>query len=475
MIAAIPLACKKASGAAPQGSSLNALIKPRERADLSLQSPLWAVAVAYLFRLSLLWLIHREHDAYQSLFFPVSNETWNVAWSLASGRGFSAPLPGMHGPTAWLAPGYPAILALALKLFHMDVYAARIVGLALNCTASALTCLPIYAIGEKLFSRKVGLASCWVWVFLPMSVVFPLEWLWDQSFSALFLALLVWMTLSLEPESSAARWAGYGLGWAAGVLMNPALGAVVPFLLLWLGTKRSKGNFLWRPLALTVVAFLIGVLPWTVRNYGAFGQFVAVKSNFGLEFWLGNNPEVKRNWTPGQHPNNDSEQMRQLQQIGELNYMKAKQKQAVQFITAHPGAFAMSCFGRFADTWTGKADVPSDRFIFMLRAGRPYLLFSTAFSVLALAGFVLACRTCASKAAPVWIAVVVFPSVYYVTHTGLRYRHPIDPVLTVLATYAVAYAVAAASAWAVERRSSRSVGSPDNLAGQLAQQEQARR
>ena len=416
-----------------------------------------------MLRLSLLWLIHREHDAYQSLFFPVSNETWNVAWSLASGKGFSAPLQGMNGPTAWLAPGYPAILALGLKLFHMDVYAGRVIGLALNCTASALTCLPIYAIGEKLFSRRVGLASSWVWACLPMSILFPLEWLWDQSFSALFLAALVWMTLSLGSESSAARWAAYGLAWAAAVLMNPALGAVLPFYLMWLSAKRLHNTSRLRPLTLSLGALLLGVLPWTVRNYTAFGQFVAIKSNFGLEFWLGNNPEVKRNWTPGQHPNNDGEQMRQLQQLGELNYMKAKQEQAVQFIAARPFTFLKSCLGRFADTWTGKADVPSDRFIFMLRAGRAYLLFSTTFSILGLLGLVLAWRICASNAAPVGIAVLVFPCVYYITHTGLRYRHPIDPVLTVLATYAVAYAVSAVSAWRAERRASRSVGSPGRL------------
>ena len=38
---------------------------------------------------------------------------------------------------------------------------------------------------------------------------------------------------------------------------------------------------------------VLGIVPWTARNYAAFGQLVPVKSNFGLEFWLGNNPDVK--------------------------------------------------------------------------------------------------------------------------------------------------------------------------------------
>jgi len=132
--------------------------------------------------------------------------------------------------------------------------------------------------------------------------------------------------------------------------------------------------------------FFLGVLPWTARNYFAFGQLVPIKSTFGLEFWLGNNPEVKRNWSPGNHPNNDGEQMRQLVHFGEMSYMKAKQRQAVLFMEAHPATFAKFCLGRLADTWTGNADVPWDRFVFMLHAGEAYLIFSSAFSVLALAG-----------------------------------------------------------------------------------------
>jgi hypothetical protein len=99
----------------------------------------------------------------------------------------------------------------------------------------------------------------------------------------------------------------------------------------------------------------------------------------------------------------------------------------------------------------------------MLHAGRAYLIFSSAFSLLALGGVLLASRSSGSEAAPLWIAVLVFPATYYVTHTGLRYRHPIDPMLTLLATYAVAYAVSAVSNRWQARRTSRSVGSPDSL------------
>jgi hypothetical protein len=41
----------------------------------------------------------------------------------------------------------------------------------------------------------------------------------------------------------------------------------------------------------------------------------------------------------------------------------------------------------------------------------------------------LRCNACIF---PVIVFPLVFPVVYYLTHTSLRYRHPIDPVLMIL-------------------------------------------
>ncbi|HSC44201.1 MAG TPA: hypothetical protein VLC94_00145, partial [Candidatus Acidoferrum sp.] len=38
---------------------------------------------------------------------------------------------------------------------------------------------------------------------------------------------------------------------------------------------------------------------------------------------------------------------------------------------------------------------------------------------------------------PLAVFPVLFPAIYYVTHTSLRYRHPIDPLLLLLTAFAV--------------------------------------
>jgi len=43
-------------------------------------------------------------------------------------------------------------------------------------------------------------------------------------------------------------------------------------------------------------------------------------------------------------------------------------------------------------------------------------------------------------AIPYLVFPVLFPVVYYLTHTSLRYRHPIDPFLILLTVYSLATA-----------------------------------
>lgn len=413
----------------------------KDRFAGAMQSPMPAFVAAFLLRMSLLWAIHRDRDAHQFLFFPTSHEAWNVAWAMVLGNGFSSPLAGMHGPTAWVAPAYPVLIALGLKLSSNDGYAAMVLCLSLNCLASALTCWPIYGIGKKIGGHQVGLASCWLWVFLPTAIIFPLEWLWDPSFSAFLLALLIYWTLKLAAAPSTLPWVGYGLLWGISILMNPAVGILFPFLLLWLVQHRWRGHLPWRSQAASAVLFLaLSLLPWTARNYAAFGKLIPIKDNFGLELWLGNNPGVKRNWSPNYHPVADKHEMQQLLQLGEADYMQGKQREAAEFIEAHPAVFLKLAVNRFADTWTGIGDVPSDRWVSALRCGTAYIWITSALSLLAFAGLYLVWRSFGWEAAPIWIAPIVFPMTYYLTHSILRYRHPIDPVLTVLAVYAMARA-----------------------------------
>jgi hypothetical protein len=38
---------------------------------------------------------------------------------------------------------------------------------------------------------------------------------------------------------------------------------------------------------------------------------------------------------------------------------------------------------------------------------------------------------------PLAVCLLLFPIPYYITHTSLRYRHPIDPFMVILTAYAI--------------------------------------
>ena len=422
------------------------------------QFPMLPVLVAFLLRMFLLWLIHRDGDAHELLFFPTSHEAWNVANSLALGKGFSSPLAGMHGPTAWVAPAYPWLISLALRTSRHNDFTAVILCQILNCVASALTCWPIYGIARKIGNHEIGIASSWLWVFLPTAVIFPLEWLWDPSFAAFFLALLIYWTLDLPAAGSVLAWAGYGTLWGIAVLMNPAVGILFPFLLFWLVQHRWRDQWPWMRQAMAATFFFVLCLaPWTIRNYAAFGKLIPIKNNFGLELWLGNNPDVKRNWSPTHHPGSDVEGMQELLQVGEAKFMQMKQREALAYIEGHPGTFLKATLDRFVDTWTGLSDVPTDRWVSALHAGSAYIWITSALSLFSFTGLYMVWRSMGWEAAPIWIVSLIFPITYYITHSILRYRHPIDPVLTILAVHALSQARSYAARRLVSRTSSSAV------------------
>jgi hypothetical protein len=399
-----------------------------------LRSSTLAVVVAYVLRMALLWLSHHKEAAHPML-QVLGLEEGRVAWSLATGKGFFGPFPGYEAVTAWLAPVYPFLWAICLKLWHLNSEALILLSQTMNCAFSAATCWPIFAIGKKLFGEKVGLASTWVWVFLPYAILMPLEWTWDQSLAALILALIVDATLRLRESMSPLSWSGYGLLWALAALVNPALCGLLPFLLAWLIFQRWRSGVMSPALyARVALMFVLAVLPWTIRNYYAVDGWVFVKSNFGLELWIGNHPA---SYTKELHPMFSFPERFRLIMEGETDYNRGKLRMAVAYIKAHPREFIKKSWSRVLDTWSARDDSWVDGWIAALDLSREDIWLCTAFSAASFAGLLLALRTCGMESLPLAMCIVVFPIPYYITHTALRYRHPIDPFLTIFAVYAI--------------------------------------
>jgi Dolichyl-phosphate-mannose-protein mannosyltransferase len=365
-------------------------------------------------------------------------ETGRIASSIASGQGFSSPLQGPSGPTAWLPPVYPYLLAGIFSVFGIYSSTSALVALTLSSLFSALTCVTIFYIGNKTFGPKVAAWAAWSWAFFPYAVFWSTNWVWATSLSALLFSLICLSALHLERYNSGRAWFGFGVLWAVIGLTDTALLSILPFFVGWLYYRLSRqGVALPRAISACAVGFLLILTPWLIRNYLIFGEFVFIKSNFGLELHLGNY-EGSTGLSGGRllHPAGNEHEFEKFRRMGELSYIEEQKRQALEFIVGHPGTFIWLTLKRVVYFWTGNSQLLQ---IFPLSgrfAAARYVLF-TSVSVLAFVGLLLAFRN-RNPVVPLFaIALTIFPLVYYVTHPTPRYRHTIEPAMVLLAVYAI--------------------------------------
>jgi hypothetical protein len=387
-----------------------------------------------------------------------SQETGSIASALANGKGFSSPFGKETGPTAWLTPAYPLVVAGVFRVFGVQTRASFFGVFFLNALFSSAVCLAIFRAGKRIGGLGVGSAAAWMWAILPNAVMMPFEWIWDTSLTALLAATILWATLELGDSARWRDWCGYGLLWGFALMTNPALASLLPFLLGW-ATYRAKREthapITGQALAAAGIAFLCCV-PWTVRNYLRFHQLVPLRSNFPLELYIGNNNNYATRqyvWPP---KINKSVELLRYFKLGETAFMEEERRKALEFIRAHPKIFMQLNEVRFVTFWTGLPE-PVDGFIHAdSELVRVILVCNTLAALGGLAGILVMVLRRSPYAFPVAVYPIVFPVVYYVTHPNLRYRHPIDAVVLLL------LAVAVRGMWRIRRgRLERANGSDE--------------
>lgn len=379
-------------------------------------------------------------------------ETGRIARAVAAGLGYSSPLVVESGPTAWMPPLFPLLLAGVFKLFGIMSFKSFLVITALDCAFSALTAWVIFAIAQRAFGPASSVTAGWIWTLLPSAVFYPVAWVWDTALSALIFALIVLASMYLLESERISAWAGVGALWGIGAMVNASIVATLPFILGWNAHELRRRSKQWMKLTLVaLVLFALVIAPWFLRNYRVFHKLILFRSNFGLELWLGCNPSNPGIWSWWLHPNDDDAERKLYVGMGEIPYMALKQRDAISWIREHPAMFVEQTFRRFVDNWTG-FDEPVTSL-----AKRPWwvivgMALEVLFPLLALPGVLMAYRNRSPYAFPFGSAIFFFPVVYYITHTSLRYRHPIDPVLCVLA----GYAAVSAGSWIAARITGRS-------------------
>jgi len=344
--------------------------------------------------------------------FWAASEPGNIAAAFIEGKGFRSPYD-VHQPTAWVAPAYPVlIVAPIFRIFGPFSLKSAYALAFLNAMFAALTVLVIFRLGEMCFDTTTAALGAWLWAFFLSGAVMPLL-VWDTCLSALLFTVGFLISLPLATSERLSRWALVGLFWGATCLVNPALLAPVPFLLVvfWVEGKK-RGLNLSKPAFVSVLMIAVAITPWLWRNYRVFHTAVFVRSNFPAELYYGNLGFES-------HPFGQSGE---YQRIGELAYVAEKRAAVTDYLRNHPTEFLSRTLQRVIAFWT----VPA-----VSRTSWILLSLLTAAGVIRLVYVNRFYGFC-------FLAVLVFyPLTYYATYIFPKYRHPIEPLMMLVAAYAI--------------------------------------
>ncbi|MFY9742445.1 MAG: glycosyltransferase family 39 protein [Candidatus Sulfotelmatobacter sp.] len=394
-------------------------------------SAFWMFAIALFLRMGWIIVGHTYKFKTSDNNFSFGWEMGRIGAAIAAGHGFSNPFNGTTGPTAWETPLYPYLIAGVFHFFGIYSRASAFVLLTINSIFSALTCIPIFLIGRKIFSEEVAVGAAWTWALLPYVMYWCTRWVWETSLSALLLTLIFWFSLTLAERDGFKPWVEFGLLWGIAALSSTVLISFLPASGLWTWRQRAKRH---KPslagVLLASAVFIACLAPWTARNYRTFGKFIFVRDNFGAELRLGNGRGADGTWMEYLHPTQDLYAMRQYEAMGELSYIAMRKRQAVDYIEADYPRFAMLCLKRFIYFWAGPPKLAK---IWWLAEVKNSLFLAT--SVLMFWGLGRALRRHKRGAWLLFWLILLYPAIYYVVFPGQRYRHPIEPEITILGVY----------------------------------------
>jgi hypothetical protein len=154
------------------------------------------------------------------------------------------------------------------------------------------------SVGALAFGRRVGLLAAAATAFYPELLWYPAHY-WSETTYLLLLWGAIERTLAADARGSRGTAAFAGLLWGLATLTRELSLYLVPIVAVWMLRPRGGGaapparatRDLTRGVsraAVLVLATVLTVAPWTIRNAIAYRAFVPVSTMGGLNLWQGN-------------------------------------------------------------------------------------------------------------------------------------------------------------------------------------------
>ena len=168
------------------------------------------------------------------------------------------------------APGYLMLLASAFSIFGVSWWTA----VGLNALLAGLTTFFIYRIGEKRIGPSAGLMAA-VWFGLSAHQILFTSFAIRDTLVTLLFTWFIHALIKPFWRMRTALWLAFL--YTMLVMTEPFFLVLLPVVLIYLGFFATHHRVLSFQYAVLFAAFFLFLnIPWTVRNYAVYEQFVPV-------------------------------------------------------------------------------------------------------------------------------------------------------------------------------------------------------
>ncbi|WP_085893971.1 glycosyltransferase family 39 protein [Roseovarius litorisediminis] len=230
-------------------------------------------------------------------------------------------------PGAYWAVGTSALLAAGYHVFGMHSW----VVIGLNLSASLLSIIILFNLGNRYFGRPSGMFAALLFALWPLTIQYTTI-IASELFFICFVLIGLYFWERAKSTTYTVLWLlAAGAAFAGASYIRP-IALLLPIFLTLFEVLRGETRILNSLLRMLLVLVTIGVLiaPWSYRNYQVFGKPVMISTNFGANFWMGNNP----NTSGGYQPLPD-----RLDGLSETEKSDILLGEAKEFISENPTAF----------------------------------------------------------------------------------------------------------------------------------------
>ncbi len=375
---------------------------------------------------------------------PHDWEYGDIARNIVAGNGYAriTSADGTLELTSSHAPLYPYLLSI---FYHLGQKPWTYLTIQLvQVFLSLITVVILYKIALLLFTRTVALLTAFGVSVYPPFVYYCAKLVP----TTIFLCLLsLTLLLVLEHRKNDVTYIiSSGIALGLSLVCDPLAFALFPALIVWyfIQKKIPLGNIL----SLMFISLVL-LVPWTVRNYSVHGQIVPVTTQFGINFWIGNNPNATGTdyykvysaekglfilMTETLPPNTQQ----QLKSMSEIERSQFFFNQGLKFIRYSPGKFFKLLFKKtYLYWWFAPSEIAASTDIAKYRG--IYTIFYAPLLILGILGIALSLRqSYVKRASLIFLTIFFISSIYILTHVGLmRYRVPLEAYLIMFASFAV--------------------------------------